>query len=136
MVLHFDVGRRKSVEAVRTAMQSGQKIFLVCQKDASIDEPDMDEMFDIGVICTIRQTSRIPNTDNLRVVVEGTARGALMSLTQTKPFLNGVINVISDTVSSVNADEERAYQRAVKREFENILKLVHILYFTAIAEAS
>ncbi len=124
MVLHFDVGRRKSVEAVRTAMQSGQKIFLVCQKDASIDEPDMDEMFDIGVICTIRQTSRIPNTDNLRVVVEGTARGALMSLTQTKPFLNGVINVISDTVSSVNADEERAYQRAVKREFENYSELV------------
>lgn len=118
MVLHFDVGRRKSVEAIKTAMMSNQKIFLVCQKDASINDPNIDEVFDIGVICNLRQMTRIPNSENLRVIVEGVERGALMSFTQVKPFLSGVINVINDKISCSDADEEKAYQRAVKKEFE------------------
>ena len=41
MVLHFDVGRRKSVKALQKAMDDDQRVFLVCQKDASVDEPNV-----------------------------------------------------------------------------------------------
>lgn len=124
MVLHFDVGRKKSVEALKNAMQANQKVFLVCQKDASVDDPSINDMYDIGVVCHIKQMIRIPNSENLRVVVEGIERGALMSITQNKPFVNGVIEIIDDTVSVLNTDEEKAYIRAVKKEFENYASFI------------
>lgn len=119
MVLHFDVGRKKSVEALRNSMQVNQKVFLVCQKDASVDDPNIDEMFEIGVVCHIKQMIRIPNSENLRVVVEGIERAALMSITQTKPFLSGAVEIIEEPEFTADAAEEKAYQRAVKKEFEN-----------------
>lgn len=119
MVLHFDVGRKKSVEALRNSMQVNQKVFLVCQKDASVDDPNIDEMFEIGVVCHIKQMLRIPNSENLRVVVEGIERAALMSITQTKPFLSGAVEIIEEPEYIADAVEEKAYQRAVKKEFEN-----------------
>lgn len=119
MVLHFDVGRKKSVEALRNSMQVNQKVFLICQKDASVDDPNIDEMFEIGVVCHIKQMIRIPNSENLRVVVEGIERAALMSITQTKPFLSGAVEIIEEPEYTADAAEEKAYQRAVKKEFEN-----------------
>lgn len=50
MVLHFDVGRKKSVAALKAAMNADQKIFLVSQKDAAVDEPGLDDLFGVGVI--------------------------------------------------------------------------------------
>lgn len=124
MVLHFDVGRKKSVEALKNAMQANQKVFLVCQKDASVDDPSINDMYDIGVVCHIKQMMKIPNSDNLRIVVEGLERGALMSLTQSKPFVNGVIEIVDDISNLSNADEEKAYKRAVKKEFENYASFI------------
>ena len=45
MVLHFDVGRKKSVKALQKAMDEDQKVFLVCQKDASVDEPSIEDVY-------------------------------------------------------------------------------------------
>ena len=53
MNLHFDVGRKKSIAAVRAAMLKGEKILLVAQKDSAIDSPDVEDLYDIGVICEI-----------------------------------------------------------------------------------
>ena len=58
MVLHFDVGRKKSVAALKAAMNADQKIFLVSQKDAAVDEPGLDDLFGVGVICSVRQMMR------------------------------------------------------------------------------
>lgn len=124
MVLHFDVGRKKSVAALKHAMGTNQKIFIVSQKDASVDDPGMEDMFAIGVVCSIKQMIKIPGSDNLRVVVEGVQRGALMALTRVKPFISGAVELLEDMASSVTADEERAYQRAVKKEFERYAELV------------
>lgn len=119
MVLHFDVGRRKSVEALKSAMHNNQRVFLVCQKDASVDDPGIDEIFEIGVVCNIKQMVRIPNSDNLRVVVEGVERGKIISVCQTKPFLSLSINMLHSDYREIVESEEIAYQRAVKKEFES-----------------
>lgn len=117
MVLHFDVGRKKSVAAIKNAMKSGDKVFLVAQKDPSVDEPSIDDLYEIGVICSIKQMIKIPNSENLRVVVEGEKRAILFAFSQLRPFITGTVCVI-DEPESEPENEENAYIRALKKEFE------------------
>lgn len=126
MVLHFDVGRKKSIKALQKAMDDDQKVFLVCQKDASVDEPNIDDMYDVGVICTIRQMMRIPGSENMRVVVEGDERATLYSLTSVKPYIGGLVEIAGDNNSNleISDDEDKAYQRIIKREFERYASLM------------
>ena len=126
MVLHFDVGRKKSIKALQKAMDDDQKVFLVCQKDASVDEPNIDDMYDVGVICTIRQMMRIPGSENMRVVVEGDERATLYSLTSVKPYIGGLVEIAGDNNSNleISEDEDKAYQRIIKREFERYASLM------------
>lgn len=124
MVIHFDVGRKKSVEALRNSMQVNQKVFLVCQKDAAVDDPGIEDVYEIGVICHIKQMIRIPNSENLRVVVEGIDRARLVSITQTKPFLSGAVEVLTGANIHVDAQREAAYKKAVKKEFEIYAKFM------------
>lgn len=126
MVLHFDVGRKKSIKALQKAMDDDQKVFLVCQKDASVDEPNIDDMYDVGVICTIRQMMRIPGSENMRVVVEGDERAALYSFTSVKPYIGGLVEIATgnNTNLEISEDEDKAYQRIIKREFERYASLM------------
>ena len=126
MVLHFDVGRKKSIKALQKAMDDDQKVFLVCQKDASVDEPNIDDMYDVGVICTIRQMMRIPGSENMRVVVEGDERATLYSFTSVKPYIGGLVEIAGDNNYNleISEDEDKAYQRIIKREFERYASLM------------
>lgn len=126
MVLHFDVGRKKSIKALQKAMDDDQKVFLVCQKDASVDEPNIDDMYNVGVICTIRQMMRIPGSENMRVVVEGDERATLYSFTSVKPYIGGLVEIAGDNNSNleISDDEDKAYQRIIKREFERYASLM------------
>ena len=126
MVLHFDVGRKKSIKALQKAMDDDQKVFLVCQKDASVDEPNIDDMYDVGVICTIRQMMRIPGSENMRVVVEGDERATLYSFTSVKSYIGGMVEIAGDNNSNleISEDEDKAYQRIIKREFERYASLM------------
>ena len=126
MVLHFDVGRKKSIKALQKAMDDDQKVFLVCQKDASVDEPNIDDMYDVGVICTIRQMMRIPGSENMRVVVEGDKRATLYSFTSVKPYIGGLVEIAGDNNYNleISEDEDKAYQRIIKREFERYASLM------------
>lgn len=125
MVLHFDVGRKKSVKALQKAMDEDQKVFLVCQKDASVDEPSIEDVYETGVVCSIRQMMRIPGSENLRVVVEGEQRAALYSFTTVKPYITGLIELIDESkYDNVPDEEDRAYQRIVKKEFEYYASLM------------
>lgn len=117
MVLHFDVGRKKSISAIKTAMRAQNKIFLVAQRDPSVDDPGLDDLYEVGVICNIKQTIRMPNSDNLRVVVEGENRAHIFALTQTRPFLSAAVLIANDNTSE-ESNESKAYVRAVKKEFE------------------
>ncbi len=125
MILHFDVGRKKSVQALRNAMDTNQRVFLVCQKDASVDDPEIDDMYDIGVVCHIKQMIRIPNSENLRVVVEGIQRGTLITLNSFKPFVSGTVDIYAgDDIDTPATEQEKAYQRAAKKEFEKYASMM------------
>ena len=60
MVLHFDVGRKKSVAALKSAMNANQQVFLVAQRDAAVDDPNIDDLYSFGVICKVKQLIKIP----------------------------------------------------------------------------
>lgn len=123
MVLHFDVGRKKSIAALKSAMNSNQKVFLVAQRDAAVDEPNIDDLFSVGTVCIIKQFLKIPNSDNVRVVVEGVQRGELISFAQLKPYIAGTVEpLIPETVQE--SKEEKAYIRAIKREFEKYASII------------
>ena len=123
MTLHFDVGRKKSVAALKSAMNANQKVFLVAQRDAAVDDPNIDDLYAFGVICTVKQLIRIPNSENLRAVVCGKERGVLLSFTQVKPFVTAAVEVVEPTASQ-ESREEQAYIRAVKKEFERYASIM------------
>ncbi len=118
MTLHFDVGRKKSISALKYAMNKDQKIMLISQRDASVDNPKIDDIFEVGVICDIKQLVRLPNSNNLRVVVEGISRANLITIVQEKPFLVGVADTTINEIKSTATPRDIAYSRAVKNEFE------------------
>ncbi len=74
MVLHFDVARQKSIDAIHAAMDYGQQVFLVTQKDIDTDEPTFSDLYANGTVARIRQVITVPNSGNLRVIVEGEYR--------------------------------------------------------------
>lgn len=117
MVLHFDVGRKKSIEALKTAMNRNQKVFLTAQKDPACDHPSFDDLYKTGVICTIKQMNRIPASNNLRVIVEGESRGEMVDFNTISPYVDANVNIITETYS-LTPKEQTAYSRTVKKEFE------------------
>lgn len=117
MTLHFDVGRKKSVAALNTAMDTHQMIFLVSQIDSSIEDPSERDVYEVGVICKIKQMIKIPNSSNLRVIVEGIARASIVTMYTDGDHFNAVVDraPIYDVEVS---PENTAYIRTVKKEYE------------------
>ncbi len=95
MVLHFDVGRAKSVAALEKAMMDDQHIFLVAQKDAETEEPKQEDLCRVGTIAQIKQVLNLPG-DSIRVLVEGKRRAALAKITEEDPCLVGLIRPVRD----------------------------------------
>ena len=117
ITLHFDVGRKKSIKALNTAMENDQLIFLVAQTDPSIDDPTGDDVFGVGVVCEVRQMMKIPNSSNYRVIVKGIQRATLIDM-----FLdNGYFSATIENAHIIKADyneQNEAYVRLLKKEYE------------------
>lgn len=125
MVLHFDVARKKSIEAVRVAMDKDQELFLVAQKDLRVEDPQLSDLYKTGVIVQIKQIIRLPNSEAIRVVVEGVARARIEELFDDKPYLCGIVKERrSSKVSSKNADYEMALVRKAKDIFDEYAEVV------------
>ncbi len=79
MFIHFDVGREKSINALKKAMDTDQEIFLITQKDVSEDDPDFSGLYEIGVVASVKQVLKLPGkSGNVRVAVEGLYRAKLV----------------------------------------------------------
>src|SRR5690625_3270792 len=108
MVLHLDVGRKKSVAALEEAMMGDQKIFLVSQKQAAINDPSPDEIYRIGTLAKIKQMLKLPN-GTMRVLVEGIARGEIIKYVETKN--NFIVSIQEMTDIHGDETEEEALMR-------------------------
>lgn len=115
MTLHFDVGRKKSINALNLAMQQDRKIFLVAQKNIGDDDPGFEDVYKIGVIGTIKQMIRLPKSDNIRVIVEGTTRARAANITVTSECLNASVIPIEEGDSG-----NKMYEEALVRQTKDI----------------
>ena len=120
MVLHFDVGRKRSVEALEQALADNSDIFLVAQKDEDVEEPTMDDLYPTGTIAEVKQVLKLPN-ENVRVLVEGKERAELKELIITEQCLSGKIKRIEETIPETEI-ELAALMRTVKECFEEYVK--------------
>ena len=77
MMLHFDAARERSIAAVKEAMDRGDELFLVTQKDSAIEEPTFKDVYKMGVLVRVRQIIGLPETNHIRVIVEGDCRATL-----------------------------------------------------------
>lgn len=102
MVTHFDAGRKKSIDAIEAAELQGGKIFLVAQKDLNVEDPEREDIFNIGTIATIKQILKLPG-GIVRVLVEGEARGELGEL-ELDPYLESEIIPIEE--EKIDEDSE------------------------------
>lgn len=85
MLLHFDVGREKSVAAVNEAMEHGREIFVVAQSDITAEEPTVNDLYEIGCVAKIRQVLKLTD-GNVRILIEGLYRARLVDIKNTDPY--------------------------------------------------
>ncbi|MCI5801314.1 MAG: endopeptidase La [Oscillospiraceae bacterium] len=85
MILHFDVGREKSIRALNEAMKSGQQIYLAAQKDIQTDDPEESDLYTVGVVAEVRQILK-SSGNTLKVLVEGLYRARTVSLLSKEPY--------------------------------------------------
>ncbi|MBL4935737.1 endopeptidase La [Clostridium sp. YIM B02515] len=121
MVMHFDVGREKSILALEEAMLNEQEIFLVSQKDAKIEEPKVEEIYSIGTICTIKQILKLPG-NTVRVLVEGISRARIIKYIQDEPFYRGEVEPLVEVEYSSDKKCE-ALMRKAKDIFDEYINM-------------
>ena len=113
MILHFDVARQKSIKALEESMVKGEPIFLVAQKEAEIEEPDIEDLYTVGTISHIKQILKLPN-NAIRVLVEGHERGRIISFKQKDPFF--LVYVEKDNKTrKMNTDSDNLNVKALLR---------------------
>lgn len=116
MVLHFDVGRPKSVAALEKAMMEDQRIFLVAQMDAEIEEPVVSDLCRVGTIAQIKQVLNLPG-DSIRVLVEGLQRGVLGAVLEEEPCLLANVRPVKEDAAE-DTPEMQALVRTAHTFFE------------------
>ncbi len=111
--VHFDVGRVKSIAAIGECMQHDQTVFLVTQRDVTVDDPtSKHQLYTIGVVAKVCQVLRSQG-DTLRVMVEGLYRARLLQVTQTEPYLEAhLVRCPEPQINGVL--KERAYMRELR----------------------
>ena len=121
MILHFDVGRQKSILSLEEAMVKDQVIFLTSQKEHLQENPGIDDIYKVGTVSKIKQILKLPG-DTIRVLVEGLYRAELKEVTQEEPFIK--VNVIENREVEVEKTEEvEALMRQTLKSFEEFVKL-------------
>ena len=122
MVLHFDIGREKSINALEKAMIMDKYIFLAAQKDETTDLPTPDDFYHIGTIGKVKQMLKLPG-DSIRVLVEGISRGRIEDVIFEIPYFKCVIKKIEEEEPIYMDPHIEALMRAVIASFGEYVEL-------------
>ncbi|KYD10854.1 ATP-dependent protease La Type I [Heyndrickxia sporothermodurans] len=120
MVLHLDVGREHSVQALEQAMMNDHLIFLTTQKDESINEPNEDDLFRMGTLTQVKQMLKLPN-GTIRVLVEGLHRAEIENFYDKETYY--AVSLKSYEDNEQTDVETEALMRTMLEYFEQYIKL-------------
>ena len=117
MVAHFDVSRAKSIKAVEEAMMDEQKIFLVAQKDVEQENPDIEDLFKIGIIAEVKQVIKLQN-NIVRILVEGKERAELSAFLENPDYLLvEIIRFDEEVDDGLPEEAKEAMLRSIQETF-------------------
>ncbi|MFT0602298.1 endopeptidase La [Bacillus cereus] len=120
MVLHLDVGRDKSIQALEQAAMDENIIFLAMQKEMNIDDPKEDDIYSVGTVAKVKQMLKLPN-GTLRVLVEGLHRAEVVEFIEEENVVQVSIKTVTE---EVEVDlEEKALMRTLLEHFEQYIKV-------------
>ena len=120
-VVHFEVGRTKSIAAIEAAMHNNSSVFLVAQREMDVEEPALRDLYGYGVIAEIKQVLRV-SEDIVKVLVEGKTRARLLELDGEDKYLQATVRPVP--VRGIAADKRtqvEALVRSLKDCFEEYL---------------
>ncbi len=132
VMIHFDVGREKSIYALEEAMLEDSSIFLTVQREPEIDSPVVEDFFQTGVVCKIKQMIKIPG-ENIRVLAEGISRGKISKINQEEPYFEGLISeYIYDEDSLDLTDKKEATKRCCLDLFDKYASVQNKLSYDTV----
>ena len=120
MVLHLDVGRDKSVQALEKAMVDNHIIFLTTQKDLSIDEPVEEDLYHMGTLTKVKQMLKLPN-GTIRVLIEGLQRAEIIEFIDEPDYFSVRLKTYEDN-KEIDT-EDQALMRTMLEYFEQYIKI-------------
>ncbi len=119
MITHFDISRERSMRAVEEAMSSDHRIFIVTQCDAAVENPEVDELYQMGIVAEVKQIIKMQN-NIVRILVNGTNRAMADSYTGKKEYLEANVYICEDAYDE--GLPARATEAMVKSVQETFLK--------------
>ena len=122
MIAHFDISRDKSIKAVEAAMNDNQKIYLVTQRDAEVDNPKLEDLFEIGMIAEIKQVIKMPN-NIIRVLAEGQTRAQIRELCECDEYLLAEIEELEEIEEFLPDTAKSAMKKSIRDNFIRYTKL-------------
>ena len=120
--LTFDVERRISMKALEVAMETGQEIFLVTQREINVDKPTEQDLYAMGTISRVTQILRL-GQNSLRVMVEGGRRARLKRLWQLEPYLQGHVELVEESETVSHGPRTEALLRQTWTLFQDYAQL-------------
>ena len=111
--VHFDVSRKQSIAAANEAVTTGEKLFVVTQKDPVVDAPGFDDVYKVGTVVEVKQLNKMPDRI-VRVMVEVTERGIIHSYTEENSCIKGDIEIIKEPNEKITQVREIALLRELK----------------------
>ncbi len=120
MIVPLFVGREKSVRALEDVMRDDKQILLVTQKNAAQDDPDPEDIYEVGTVASVLQLLKLPD-GTVKVLVEGGARARIAAYTQNKEFFEAHGELVGET--GEEGEDVEALARTVTSQFEQYVKL-------------
>ena len=117
-LIHFDINRKITVNAVEMAMEQDQQVLLLMQKDPNVEDPKPEDLYSVGTVAEIKQLIKLPG-DIIRVMVQGLERAEVCEIYTDQPYLYGEVEVKEATgVEKLTEVEITAYLRGIKSILE------------------
>ncbi|MGL1933044.1 MAG: endopeptidase La [Desulfotalea sp.] len=122
MIIPLFVGRTSSIEAVNEAMAGSKTLMLTTQRDATVDDPKSEQLHDVGMVCSIMRTLKLPD-GRLKVLVQAVSKSKITEYVRTEPSFQVKVEAVEDQECKEVGIEVEAMMRNVREQTEKIMSL-------------
>ncbi len=135
MIIHFDLSRKKSIEAVSIAISQAKSLFVVTQRNTERDDPSREDLFEVGTLVTIKQITKMQN-HIVRVLVEGQKRARLIDIDEeNNRFIDATISIVEIDNEGVEKSEEEWIEETARKRFIMDLLKQYVSHYPKIGQS-